>query len=165
METTVENSQIQKINDPLFQIGTSASELITVNSDANILDAIQLMKDNGIGDVIVTEDLDGEKMPVGVLTDRDIALDVLTQTMHPERLKVSAVMTKTLVTCSQRTGVFQMIQIMKREGVSKLPLVDDNGVLKGLINAKHLIQMLIESLYDLSHIAISEDIPGARLRH
>lgn len=144
-------------NDPGLKftqhIGVGEKQLITLPSDAMLLDAVRLMREHNIGDVIITENLDGELFPVGIVTDRDLALEVLAQCANVDELRVSAVMNKYLVTCPLSRGVFEMIRIMKEEGVNRLPVVSESGALKGIVNSKNLMKLLISGLEDLAQIS------------
>lgn len=146
------SSALASVENPLF-IGVQEKEILTLKPEASVLDAVQMMRDRHIGDVIIAEERNGEKIPLGIVTDRDLTLDVLAQCADPAKLQISAVMNKNLVTCPFHAGVFEMIKTMKMNGITRLPLVSDTGALKGIVNAKNLIQLLLAGLYDLSHIS------------
>jgi CBS domain-containing protein len=74
-------------------------------------------------------------------------------------------MSKFLVTCPVGTGIFEMIRIMREEGVARLPLVSETGALKGLVNAKNLVRLLLQGLHDLAHISDQQQMNEKDLRH
>jgi CBS domain-containing protein len=164
-QNTHKETSKQSSTEHRLHLGIGESRLITLPSQAPLLEAVRLMREHNIGDVIITEDMDGELFPAGIVTDRDIALDVLAQCANPESLQVSAVMSRFLVTCPVGTGVFEMIRVMKQEGVSRLPLVSETGALKGIVNAKNLVQLLVAGLHDLARISETQQSNERDVRH
>lgn len=169
METSTDDkSQMslgQNIETTTMIVGTEEKNLVTLASHATVLDAVKMMRDHHIGNVIICEERDGQKFPIGMVTDRDLAVDVLAQCADPATLKVSAVMTHQIVTCPFNAGIFEMIRVMKTNGITRLPLVSDSGSLKGIVNAKNLIQLLLSGLSDLSQISDRQVKNEAAMKH
>lgn len=140
-------------NKKIFsRLGIGEKNIVTVRPESTLQETLRLMKEKQIGNVVVVEDKSGAGIPVGILTDRDIALKAFD---HDEisGLKVSDLMTPSPTTASIECGPFEMIRLMKENGITRLILVDDNGALVGLVNAKRLIQLFVEGLSDLAHIS------------
>jgi IMP dehydrogenase len=109
-------------------------EPVTLPPDARVADALDLMAHYRISGVPIT-DADGAL--VGILTNRDLRFE--TDTAQP----VSALMTKTnLVTAPVGTTLAEAEQILHRNKVEKLPVVDADGRLKGLITVKDISKRL-----------------------
>ncbi len=107
---------------------------ITVSEHMNIREAKDLMEKNGISGVVV---VDNEYHLVGVLTNRDIIFE------DDLNKKVKEVMTKDgLITAPEGTTLEQARKIIKRHKIEKLPIVDRNGKLKGLITIKDIVKKM-----------------------
>jgi CBS domain-containing protein len=148
-----------------FQYETQENQLITLSPEASVLDAVRLMRDHHIGDVIIAEKRNNEVIPVGIVTDRDLSVEILAQCADPEFLHVSSVMSRNLVTCTDGTSVFEMIRLMNEKGVTRILLVSDTGALKGLTNAKKLMQFLVEGMHQLSHISDKQKSNEQKMQH
>jgi IMP dehydrogenase len=109
-------------------------EPVTLPPDARVADALDLMAHYRISGVPIT---DGDGILVGILTNRDLRFE--TDTAQP----VSALMTTTnLVTAPVGTTLAEAEQILHRNKVEKLPVVDADGRLKGLITVKDISKRL-----------------------
>ena len=97
-------------------------------------DARHLMEDKGISGILVTEE--NGKL-VGILTTRDIVLE------ENGVVKISELMSKDLITASPDISIEEAQEILKKNRIEKLPLVDSNGFLKGLITSKDIIKSKI----------------------
>lgn len=107
---------------------------ITINEDARIGLAKQLMDKYNISGVVV---VDKNNRLIGILTNRDIIFE-----NNPSK-KVKEVMTReSLVTASEGTTLEQAKKILKKHRIEKLPIVDKNNKLKGLITIKDIIKKM-----------------------
>lgn len=77
---------------------------------------------------------------VGVVTDRDICIATATRRRLPESIPASEVMTKAIHTCAPDDGVEQALSVMKRARVRRLPVVDDQGHLKGVLSLNDIVR-------------------------
>jgi CBS domain-containing protein len=125
-------------------------DLVCVESTDTLSEALDLMSEHHIGDVIVVESKDGARRPIGIVTDRDIALSLLASSEEDVcRLPVAHCMSKNIVTASVNEDVFSVIETLKSQGVGRIPLVDENGNLIGIVTAKNLLQKLVQGVNDL----------------
>lgn len=90
----------------------------------------QIMRDEDVGIVPVCEE---DKKLVGVVTDRDICLTVVAEERHPREVKVSECMSEDLVTCKPEDDVQKAADLMKEYQVRRIPVVDDQGRILGMI--------------------------------
>lgn len=103
---------------------------ITIRPDANVGDALTLMKEYKIGGIPV---VDGQHKLVGIVTNRDLRFE-----QEPRRL-ISEIMTReNLVTTSQQTTLEMAADILQNYKIEKLPVVDDSYKLIGLITYKDI---------------------------
>jgi CBS domain-containing protein len=110
-----------------------------------------------VGSVIVIDrDSSSSSRPVGILTDRDIALAIGTSTNLDGKNSVSDYMTKNILMCSIDDSLFETIDKMKSNGIRRIPVLDNNHNLAGLISADDVLQLLSKELNALSLIINSE---------
>ena len=103
----------------------------TCSKFSRVIEAVMIFKDEDCGMVPVVE----EGKPIGVLTDRDVALALATHDDLVNR-PVAEIMTKNLVTVSPSTPVAQVVETFGREAVRRLLVVDSGGLLVGVIGWK-----------------------------
>jgi CBS domain-containing protein len=96
----------------------------TINANGTLAEAARMMRDNGIGDVIVTE---GER-PVGIVTDRDIAVKVVADGKDPAAARVRDV-TGNLVTVAPTDSVSEAMRRMRDKDIRRLPVVESERVI------------------------------------
>lgn len=113
-----------------------ASELMTrdpetVTADATLADAAKKMRDMNVGVIPVVESTSSKRLK-GLVTDRDIAIRAVA-VGKDSKAKVSEVMTTDVETCNQNDSVDQVLQLMQREQVRRVPITDREGRLVGII--------------------------------
>ncbi|MBK9609227.1 MAG: CBS domain-containing protein [Betaproteobacteria bacterium] len=124
--------------------------------DTTIVDAAQLMRRNHIGDLIVVDTLGAERRPVGIVTDRDIVVEVVSVGLDPGLVKLGDLLTQPLVTVDEDTGYAETIRLMSNRGVRRMPVVNKAGVLVGIVSFDDLFHQLGIPLSELSGLAIRE---------
>jgi CBS domain-containing protein len=102
---------------------------MTIDSDKPVSYAAKMMKDEDVGLAPVVE---GNKL-VGTLTDRDIVLRVVAEGKDPESTPVSDVISSNLVTIDPRQDLDEALALMARHQVRRLPVVQEDGALVGVI--------------------------------
>jgi len=108
--------------------------------------ASQLMRGYSVGNVVVTE---GSR-PVGILTDRDIVVRVVAEKKDPDKTLVGDVMSAPLITIKESAGVGDGIRLMRGRGVRRLPVVDKDGQLAGIVSVDDLMDLLAEEMSALA---------------
>lgn len=146
-----------------FQLSWQKGRVVSVEPDLPVAEAAEIMKDQQIGTVLViSNDADGQELQ-GIVTDRDIALCIASED-EIDDLVVSDIMSESLVTASTRDDVFKLIHLMKDSGITRLPLLDDNNDVVGVVTARNLIEVLLGSLFDLTQISEKQQ-EKERARH
>ena len=124
----------------------------------SLIEAAVMMRERHVGNVVVVETLDGKRRPIGILTDRDIIVAVVAAGLTPESLLVSDVMSKPVYCCGGTQSVFDAIAIMHDQGIRRLPVLDENGSLLGIIAADDIWIALSNQLKILGEITVRERI-------
>lgn len=101
----------------------------------------RLMEQHNVGAVVVVE----QHKPVGIVTDRDICLKLGAHGVSPQT-RVGDVMHQPVTVVNRDEGVFDTTQSMREAGVRRLPVVDDDGWLVGLVTLDDLLRLLVREL-------------------
>ncbi len=147
------------------QFATPKEDLVCTTLDSSLVDAAKLMRDHHVGSVIVVTENSTQKIAVGILTDRDLALETIAQGVDPELLKVRDIMSRSLAHATEDDDLFSMIAKMKENGITRLPVISDSGELIGIVTSKKLTQCLIQGLHDLSSLSKEQRQKEEELRH
>jgi CBS domain-containing protein len=131
------------------------TNVVSVKPDATVQFVAGLMKEKNIGCVVVTEN----HRPVGIVTDRDIALRSTSLCDQPEMALIESIMTRDPTIIRKDTGIFDAIQEMKTTGVRRMPIVDSGGRLVGLLTVDDLIRLLAREMADIARI-IGKESPS-----
>jgi len=97
-------------------------QVVVTRPDTSVVGAVRLMTTHHVGDLVVVREPDGERVPIGILTDRDIAL-AIDRLLHLPRLKVADVMSVDLVTSPERESLYGVLKKMQSHGIRRLPVV------------------------------------------
>ncbi len=105
----------------------------TVTPDAPLLEAARVMKDEDVGVVPVIEGK-GKKRVVGIITDRDIAIRCVAAGRDAKECRVSEIMSSGVKTIRGTDSVDEILNLMGKEQVRRIPVVDERGELVGIIS-------------------------------
>lgn len=130
-------------------------QVVFAKPETSIVDAVSLMKTDHVGDVVVVRELDGERQPIGILTDRDVALAVERLLRLPQ-LRVVDVMSADLVTALESENLYDALKKMQSHGIRRLPVVNDRGGLEGILTFDDVVELLSEELTDLAKLVVKE---------
>ena len=124
-------------------------EVIICLPDESVSDAIDLMRDQHVGCVVVVQSSGRSPLPIGILTDRDIVIRVLRDTADLTSIRVDEVMSHDLVTAYQDDDVIDTMQLMRDKGIRRVPVINSEGGLEGILAVDDLVELLAEQLTDL----------------
>lgn len=127
-------------------------EVIVVQRGNTALEAAKLMRSHHVGDVIVVDDGSGMRKPVGIITDRDLVIEIMSAELDPSQIAVGDILVSELLTIDENAGVFEAIELMRSGGVRRLPVVGDKGALIGILALDDLLELLAEELLSLSKL-------------
>lgn len=141
------------------------TDVICVHPDATLNEAAQIMRAHHIGDVVVVSQKDGKRFPVGIVTDRDITIETFGQGIRGDDLLVEDIMSDEVVCARVSDDIFSIIRLMKETGVGRIPLVDEDGSLVGIVTGKKLFQALLQGMRDLAGVTDQQQRREQVLRH
>jgi CBS domain-containing protein len=127
----------------------------TLPPEATCQEAAALMRDENVGAIVVAE----ESRPLGVVTDRDLVVRVIAAGADATRVLVREVMTGEPIFVSGERSLEQAIAAMRDLAIRRVPIVDANGKLRGLVSMDDLLVLLAEQFSDLAHTIRKEIEP------
>jgi CBS domain-containing protein len=138
-------------------------DTVYTTRDSSIAQAAQLMRDHHVGDLVVVEEQGGRRQPVGILTDRDLVVEILAKGIDMNAVTVGDVMTSELVTARENDSLYEVMQRMRAKGVRRMPVVDAAGTLVGIVSVDDLLDLLADELTALARL-VSREQARERLR-
>ena len=137
-----------------FEHGAVVAEL---NESAAM--AARRMRDFRVGCVVVVRNA----RPVGILTDRDLAIRVVAAGRDPEKTPVSEIVTYEASTVPREAGLETVVRLMSEKGVRRLPIVTEDGKVYGVVTADDLMVLFSKQLADLG-VGIRDNIDASDSR-
>jgi CBS domain-containing protein len=125
-------------------------EVVFARRNESVAQAARLMREHHVGSVVVADERNGRRYPVGVVTDRDIAVGVVALGLDPEKRNVESAMPAELVCVRETDGLGRAVALMRAQGVRRLPVIDAAGGLIGILSADDALEVLSEELYCLA---------------
>jgi CBS domain-containing protein len=133
--------------------------VVTARLDETVFDVACRMRDHKVGCVVVVRD----GHPVGMLTDRDLVLRVVAEKLDAATVLVSSIVTYDAVTIARTDGFETAVRKMREHGVRRVPIVDADGRVTGIVTADDLVALIGRELSELSE-AISGNVDGSESR-
>jgi CBS domain-containing protein len=134
----------------------------TARPDESARVAARRMREANVGCLVV---VDEESRPVGMLSDRELVLRVLRRRRDPDAVVVGDVMTTPVETVRDVSPMLRAIRCMRREGVRRLPVVDREGKLLGIVALDDALQLISSELEGLAQVARSQFPPDLEASH
>lgn len=139
-------------------------EVVFATRSTGIVEAAQLMRQYHVGDLVVVDEVGGKRMPVGIVTDRDIVVEIVAKSLDVESISVGDVMSPQLVSVQEQEGVFETIRLMRAKGIRRIPVVDREGALEGLVSVDDILDLLAEEMAELAKVAPREQTRESQTR-
>jgi CBS domain-containing protein len=131
-------------------------EVITLEHDENLIEAAKLMRQHHIGDVVVVKIKDNRRIPVGIVTDRDIVIEVVATELDPNVITVGDIMPQNLLVVKEDTDIHQAIQLMANKGVRRLPVINNKTELVGILSLDDLLGLTANFIGNFAKLVIKE---------
>lgn len=123
--------------------------LYTMQKDECVLEAARLMRKHHVGDVVIVAKQKGIQKPIGIVTDRDLVVEVMATELDPAVITVGDIMQPGLATIKENADIFEVIRYMRRKAVRRIPVISDNEQLVGIVTLDDLLQLLSQELSGL----------------
>ena len=122
--------------------------VVCIEPHAGIHEAARLMRQHHVGDlVIVDSGEDGKARPIGIVTDRDLVIEVLAMDLDLDRVNVVDLFcSPRLITVSVNEELETTLDIMWQHGIRRIPVLESDGSLAGILTVDDMVELLSEQL-------------------
>ena len=140
-------------------------DVVIAAPDTTVREAAQLMVQHHVGNIVmVRKDAKGRAIAVGIITDRDIVRNVVAEALDASVFTLGDLGSRDLVTVRSDQGILECVQHMRMNGVRRMPVVDLEGALVGIISLDDLVQLLAEELAELAKLISREQAHEEAIR-
>jgi CBS domain-containing protein len=139
-------------------------EVVFATRETSIPEAAQLMRKFHVGDLVVVDEIDSKRVPVGIVTDRDIVIEIVSQSLDLNEFSVGDIMSPQLVSVQDKEGVFETIRLMRAKGIRRIPVVNQEGGLEGIVSADDILDLLAEEMTELAKVVPREQEREAKTK-
>lgn len=131
--------------------------VVSTQATVSVREAAEAMRQHHVGALVVVEKPNGERIPVGIVTDRDIVVAVVATGGNADKLTLGEIMSKPVATCTESEGLFAAILTMRERGVRRLPVLNAKGGLAGMVSADDIYGALGAQMVDLGEALAREE--------
>jgi CBS domain-containing protein len=128
-------------------------DVVCSSRDTSVVDAAALMRHRHIGNVIVIDEVGDKRIPVGIVTDRDIVVEVVAAGLDPKLIKLGDLVLGPLTAIREDASYAETVRHLSIKGVRRMPVVDGAGCLVGIITLDDMLRQLAVPLAALSELA------------
>lgn len=127
-------------------------------------EAARVMRDRHVGCLVVVEETDRGRLPIGMLTDRDIVVAVVARDLDARNLAVGDVMTPDPLAVREGETFLETLRLMRRRGIRRVPVVGEHGELVGILAIDDVLDVLAGEMTELAGVIRSEQARETRTR-
>ena len=138
--------------------------IVSCDVDASITEVAALMRKHHVGDVVVVQTREADCIPIGIVTDRDIVMEAVALDVDADVFTAGDLMSAPLVTVSEDAGFVEALRLMRSNKVRRMPVVNSNGTLFGIVSADDIVKLLSLELSMLADALSGQPLREGRLR-
>lgn len=131
-------------------------EVVIIGRDESLRDAVELFRRYHVGSLVVVEEQRGMKIPVGMVTDRDIVIEVIAEGVDINAVTAGDIMSDRLISVREATSLLDALGLMQGNGVRRVPVVDERGGLLGILTVDDVIELVSEQMTRLTGVITNE---------
>lgn len=125
-------------------------EVVIIGQETDASEAARMMREYHVGDVVVVEKRDEENVPVGIVTDRDLVIEVMARDVDPLSVTMKdLIVAGMLVVAGEEESLLDCLQRMREKGVRRLVVVNTGGGLEGILTLDDVLDLLSEELSEI----------------
>ncbi len=148
-----------------MNVGELCSRIVVLAQRTTPLNEVaKRMREHHVGSVVVVEETAGARTPVGIVTDRDIVIEVLAMDLDVRSVTAGEVMGTDLVTVREEESVLNTLRLMRRSGIRRIPVLNASGSLTGIVSLDDVMEVVAEEFDHISKAIASEQSREAHVR-
>jgi CBS domain-containing protein len=117
--------------------------VVCCGAQTSVLEAARLMRHKHVGDLVVVDDPRDEGVPLGIVTDRDLVVEVLGNGLDPATTTLGSLMRTPVVIAHESEDTAQVLERMRAHGVRRIPVVAHEGETVGIITLDDLLRLFV----------------------
>ena len=139
-------------------------DVVYCPAETSVLAAARLMRARHVGALVVVDPTDDGQIPLGLITDRDIVVEVLATERNPAEMTVRTLMRTPVVLARASEQIAPAMERMTAHGVRRVPVVDEHGRLVGILTLDDLLRHLASNAVAIAEIVSREQNREHRMR-
>ena len=141
-----------------MQVRELANEnVVTIGREASLLEAVDAMHSNHVGDLVVVASDNSGRRPVGIVTDRDLVMAISEHGLESfGRRAVADEMSETLIMARRHEPIDEVVRNMRDNGIRRVPVVDDDDHLTGILTFDDVIGYFADGLMNMAELVQEE---------
>ena len=139
-------------------------EVVITGRESTIFEVAQLMRLHHVGDVVIVDDREEGRVPVGIITDRDLVVELLADGVDLDAVTAGDVMSYELVTARTDDSIWETLKRMRGQGVRRIPVINDQGGLEGILSLDDILELLADELSMLAKVPTCAQTREEQLR-
>jgi len=140
-----------------MNIGEMCSRVVVLaHRDTPLSEVSKLMREHHVGSVVIIEDSTRGRLPIGIITDRDIVIEVIAMDMDCNEVSAGDIMSGELVTVLEDESIINALRLMRRRGVRRLPVLTQTGTLAGIVTLDDIMEIVGEEFVGITKTIASE---------
>ena len=124
-------------------------DVVCCGPRSTVLEAARLMRHKHVGDVVIVDDPDWQRVPLGVVTDRDLVMEVLANGRDATTTTLADIARTPVVIARETEDAGAVAERMRTHGVRRIPVVDERGALVGIVTLDDLLKALLSEMHAL----------------
>lgn len=139
--------------------------VICCGPDTPIADVASLMRRHHVGDVLVLDSQqEGARVPIGIITDRDILVETLSLGVDPKVFSASDLMSTPVTSVQEDASLSEALGVMRGKSIRRLPVVNRAGSLYGIITSDDVLNLIASELSMVAGLMVEQPAREGRLR-
>jgi CBS domain-containing protein len=119
-------------------------DVVCCGRDTSALDAARLMRNKHVGDLVVVNESEGVRTPIGVVTDRDLVIEIMAKGVDPSAVNVAELVRTPVVIADEGEDSEPVIERMRAHGVRRIPVVDHRSSVVGIVTLDDLLKCVVD---------------------
>jgi CBS domain-containing protein len=141
-----------------------STSVVTCGTEASVPQVAELMRRNHVGAIVVTAGGEFEKVPVGIITDRDIVLETVALQLDVPVFTAGDIMSAPVIVAHENEGIIETLRRMRTSSIRRLPVVREDGTLLGIVSSDDLLKLLATELSMMTGAIVDQREAERRLR-
>lgn len=133
-------------------------DAITIASDASAQEAAKLMRKHRTGTLVVIAEQDGKRTPLGLLGESTLVIEVMARNVDPKAVIAADLMLPVEECARENEAIWSVVERMRERNQRRLPVIDKEGALLGLLAADNILELLAAGLIDIA--MLTRETPG-----